>query len=283
MSVVVPCIPRDFDFVPRLLESINSQRVLPWEVIVAASETGEWEAMSREQLWKEMTGSLYALKVVATEDPQTPGQNRNRAMPHTTQATVTFFDADDEMLPERIRLIQNAFLQFQPKCVVHSFDMGHYRKHFQWKIGSFDDIHLVLGHELYQRVLLYDKHEEENNLHSDEVIEMARDLSPCPSCLDMESFQGWDFPRDGLSSIAPGHVTCMREVMEDIKFSDELRGEDVKFLRSVLHRYGDKDSSIMFLDVPLTAYHPSDSANNWWTRDEYNANKNNPDFLLNNA
>lgn len=232
IAVCVPCIPRDISSLPNLLRSIRDNTMLPAQVLIALSETPENEG---EELEKMLRSIIPGVEVIATPEQQYAGQNRNRAASRATTSLLTFFDADDEMHFERIQIVTEASQVSMAKCVLHSFTFkrNEIKKHFNWRSAN-----QVKGTQIYKDVLR---------------MEGTKTINP-------------DGPGLHLAWVHHGHPTCRREVLRDVQFTSRPRGQDAVFLRQVLGRYGQHDTTMLFVDVPLTLYHPSDHTDNEWAK-----------------
>lgn len=126
-SICVPCIPRDIHHLPELLESISAQTLLPLKVVIALSETSEEMSLTlQESLANRFSG--FEISISWTDLIQNTAQNRNRARLTAAGQFISWFDADDLMLPERLQIIASAFASFPAlDVVVHAFSHPYFR------------------------------------------------------------------------------------------------------------------------------------------------------------
>lgn len=280
ITLIIPCIARDVEAVPRMLKSVNGQTLLPREMIIATSGISMMEGDTLQAEWQAIAGERYTVNVLSSAAKMSAGENRNRAVPMASQSYISFFDADDEMLPTRLSVIKSTFDKYDAKCVIHSFELGHSEKHFAQTAEG--DEHVVLGRDLYNRVVAYDEVTEPDLAAAADghILQIKSDLGPCRTCIDgwLERDPSLPFLKDGLADLAAGNPSCRRDVLEAVPFNEEMRGEDAMFLRSILGTYGRDDKSLVFVNAPLTAYHPSDAPGNWWAMEEYKRHENDPDW-----
>eukprot|EP00300_Choanocystis_sp_HF-7_P037290 c5336_g1_i1.p1 GENE.c5336_g1_i1~~c5336_g1_i1.p1 ORF type:complete len:343 (+),score=79.19 c5336_g1_i1:23-1051(+) len=233
ITVCVPCMPRDIATLPNVFRSIRENTMQPKQVVVALSETRSTQAAEVEAMLKTIFPNT---KVVSTEAQQYAGENRNRAVAAASTPYVTFIDADDEMHPQRIQIVTEALQETGVKCVLHAYSMhrDQMEKKFDWH-----SVRPQMGAEIYQNVLTVEG--------TDNIVETGVGLH--------------------LNWVHHGHPSCRHEVLTYIPFTKQPRGQDSVFLREVLNRYGSNDSTMMFIELPLTVYHPSDHADNAWTKE----------------
>lgn len=118
ISVVVSCYKKHLVKLMRLLDSIAQQTVKPLEVIVSSSSCEPSDVPVLAEYPFPVTLILHRVRKNAAE-------NRNIAIQLARGDIVSFFDADDIMLPRRLEAIRTAFVQ-GAQFVVHNFtqDLG---------------------------------------------------------------------------------------------------------------------------------------------------------------
>ena len=120
-TICVPCIPRDLILVNELLETIDNQTLPPRRVVIALSETSS-PAGTTLQTYLQHLHPQYELLVISTIERQNAGQNRNRCRKEAVGKYVSWFDADDRMLPQRLQIIMSTFQAYPYlDTVVHTF------------------------------------------------------------------------------------------------------------------------------------------------------------------
>ena len=109
IGVAIQCFVKHISHCLRLLDALEQQTRQPDEVVVSCSSTQEFPR-------KEYS---YPLTIVCTEKKQNASTNRNCAATRLTTDIICFFDADDEMHPQRLEVIERSF--HQTDILLHSF------------------------------------------------------------------------------------------------------------------------------------------------------------------
>jgi glycosyltransferase involved in cell wall biosynthesis len=114
IGVAIPCYKYHIPQLKRCLDSIAKQSVVPDDVVVSCSSTNPGDIPQYSY--------PFPLRVISTPEKKNAAENRNIAASYLTTDIVSFFDADDEMHPQRLEAIRDAF-QGTPGCdiVLHSF------------------------------------------------------------------------------------------------------------------------------------------------------------------
>ena len=120
IGVAIPCYKYHIPVLKRCLDSIEAQTVKPAFVVVHCSS-------SRAEDIPEVYRSSYSflLRIVTIEQRLNAAQNRNRAAEILLEAgcqIFSFFDCDDEMHPQRLEMICEAWKKFpQTQIILHSY------------------------------------------------------------------------------------------------------------------------------------------------------------------
>uniref|UniRef100_A0A6C0DP19 Glycosyltransferase 2-like domain-containing protein n=1 Tax=viral metagenome TaxID=1070528 RepID=A0A6C0DP19_9ZZZZ len=103
IGVVIPCYRYHIPALKRCLDSIEHQTILPTIVFVSCSSSDADEV-------PEYTYS-FPLKIVTHTERKNAAQNRNIGATELYKMVdiLSFFDADDEMHPQRLEYIMNSF------------------------------------------------------------------------------------------------------------------------------------------------------------------------------
>jgi glycosyltransferase involved in cell wall biosynthesis len=123
IGVAIPCYKDHLPKLQRCLESIEAQTLKPTAVIVSCSSS-----TTDEILAYKFPKYSFQVSIAAHKEEKNAAQNRNIAakilLEHHAVDILSFFDADDEMHPQRLEAIHTAFEE-NPGCglVVHSFYM----------------------------------------------------------------------------------------------------------------------------------------------------------------
>ena len=228
IGVHIPCISRDIPKLPRLFRSIAAQTLLPDVVVLSLSETDRADAVRRRYCTRED----FPVIITSTPDVAYPGMNRNATLAHASTDVISFFDADDIMLPNRLRCIHDAFVKYGAKCVVHSYSRRRTwsdpasEEYAQRRDISVSPDQVLLGRAVY---------------------DMAHGRKS--SFLQRSGHHGTaSFRREVFFGEAP-----------HIRYDDRPIGEDCRLLHAVLSRYGRRDDTIVFLAMPLMHYETSRS------------------------
>ena len=113
ISVVVSCYKKHLMKLMRLLDSIAQQTVHPLEVIVSSSSCEPSDV-------PVLAHYPFPITLILHRERKNAAQNRNIAIKLARADIVSFFDADDIMLPRRLEAIREAFVQ-GARFVVHNF------------------------------------------------------------------------------------------------------------------------------------------------------------------
>lgn len=229
ISIVIPCIPRDIKYLNRLLNSINNQIYKPYEIIIAMSGLNNIDAVNLQNNIKYYYPKLNLI-INNTREKKLASVNRNRGGKLATGNIITFMDADDKMHPKKLYYINKLFNEYNPLALVHSFSKNY---------GNFEEIpkniKIVNGEKIYDKIL-----------KRDGQIKYGKDRIWC------------------IPKAAHGHITIDSSVLNNINYieSEIFRiGEDAKFIRDIIDYYGRKSHTIIFADIPLSQYIPSEKQN----------------------
>jgi len=100
IGVAIPCYDKHIELLKILLDSINTQTIIPNIVVVSCSST---KGFTLNTTYK------FNLKIVTSEKLQNAAENRNIAAKYINTDIIAFFDADDIMHPQRTEIILNIF------------------------------------------------------------------------------------------------------------------------------------------------------------------------------
>tara|TARA_B110000003_G_C16599458_1_gene515034 strand:- start:710 stop:1552 length:843 start_codon:yes stop_codon:yes gene_type:complete len=229
VSVCVPAIPVDYEDgdLMRLLRSVKMQFLKPKEVVVALSGVSELYA---KEIRRELSSVAAPVRLVLTavSVARSPGQNRNRAMQYASGDVISFFDADDIMHPRRVSIITEAFaVNPALKIVLH----GLTSPERPWRqVVTYATVRKWAGGKLC------------------DIERLSRNLG-----------QEWMSSKYLQFDITHGHSSIHRTVAENYEFTDELTGEDCKFVRTILRDLcasSNRDHSSLLLDFPFSKYTP---------------------------
>jgi glycosyltransferase involved in cell wall biosynthesis len=119
ISVVIPCIPKHIKHLNELLHSIESQTLLPQEVIIALSETNNQYCIKLQNEYNKLYNKL---KIIfnCVEHNAYAAENRNRGARIVNTDYITFIDADDLMNPNKIMTIIKLFKTIDTDVILHT-------------------------------------------------------------------------------------------------------------------------------------------------------------------
>lgn len=235
-SEVTVCIPSMFlDYesgdLARALLSIRNQRVRPVSVIVAMSEV----PVTRMKDVKKSLGRIIApvtLKLALTGKLQSPGENRNRALVLATGSIISFFDADDLMHPDRIRVLNQMF-RTNPnlQLALHG-------------LTSPTDDNLGKADVKYVQ-----------KLRGHDVCKIERQTR--------QAGQLWLSSNNLTYEITHGHVTLRKQVADRFQYGSGDVGEDCKYVRAIIQHLCLElpTERTTILDFPFTIYTPRKARN----------------------
>jgi len=197
ISLIIPCIKRDSDVLLDVLRNFfeNSTR-LPCEIIVALSESSPVLAKELREAGEEMFGKIFLL--VDTPHKALVGENRNRGFSVSSGDIIMFHDADDQIHPKKIEIMEYLFAKYP------SVDM--------WNYPVQGDKYLWERYDNFENLVVIDPKEVQRVNYRPEMYER------------------W-------SGCCDGHITCRRKVAEAIEFEEHLRyNQDRHFLQNALKK-----------------------------------------------
>lgn len=213
ICVVIPCFPRDTHKLIRLINSINKQTVLPDKIIIGHSEMNKEQALELEN---KLNISKVNLKVINTEEKKYAGGNRNMAALHNNCDYITFIDADDIMIENKIEILKKYIKIYKPLSIIHNFtEDKNYKYNNEVK-------KVVLGKDIFD---ILDKRKDPIYIYEFQV-------------------------HHGHITIHKDVIKNVKQ-KEDNKWK---RGQDSKFVRDINTYYGRKKNTMIYLDIPLSFY-----------------------------
>jgi glycosyltransferase involved in cell wall biosynthesis len=113
IGVAIPCYKYHIPALKRCLDSIERQTYKPDEVIVSCSSSMPTDIPTYNY--------SFPLRIITRPERRNAAENRNAAADALTTDIVSFFDCDDEMHPQRIEYIVQAFEKTDCGIVLHNF------------------------------------------------------------------------------------------------------------------------------------------------------------------
>jgi glycosyltransferase involved in cell wall biosynthesis len=119
VSLVIPCVPKHFPYIPELLKRYAEQTVQPDEVVISLSQAffldpNEIKAVKNEP-WP------FQLKILEHPDKRSEGENRNLGTLYSTGDLILYQDADDLPHPQRVEWIKYLFEHYQIDHLIHGY------------------------------------------------------------------------------------------------------------------------------------------------------------------
>lgn len=225
ITVAIPCIPRHVQYMPRVLASVRNQTTPAFEVIVSICNTTAAEAQAYETAWRKLLPETIQLRILHHPNSLRAGPNRNEAARVARGDILTFFDADDEMHPQRLEAIVHVFTRFpDTKLFLHNFFCGRVNRGFQ----SFNVATMACIRSPRTFTATF----------GDPPVDDPRRLTlppPGPGAYNVHFL--FDDGRE--TPVHHGHVTVPKVVFDEagIQFPNIFPGEDGSFCRSVLWHY----------------------------------------------
>lgn len=120
IDIVVPIVPKDHKFLPRLLREIQHSRRIPAQVIIAASSQSECSIAELRKIVERPNYDFQVL-VAATASARLAGENRNVGWTKVTAPFVAFCDADDSYSWNRLYRVSELIKRYSPDLIIHSY------------------------------------------------------------------------------------------------------------------------------------------------------------------
>ncbi|MBE18336.1 MAG: hypothetical protein CMH79_06200 [Nitrospinae bacterium] len=122
VSLGIPCVSKHSKFLDELINNINNQELLPYEIIISLSESNENEG--KQLLDKLNKLSKVNVKIIVSEKKQYAGENRNICGKHCNTELISFIDSDDLMCPSRIQILENIYKNDNYDVLFHYYYLG---------------------------------------------------------------------------------------------------------------------------------------------------------------
>jgi hypothetical protein len=123
IGIAIPCYKYHLPNLRRLLESIDAQSRKPDQVVVSCSSMDPAMDPGADH-GIDCDAYGYPLHIITTTERKNAAENRNIAAAALTTTIVSFFDADDVMVPHRLKYIEHAFLNYPCLIVLHNYSEG---------------------------------------------------------------------------------------------------------------------------------------------------------------
>ncbi len=219
IGVAIPCYHGHIQHLKYTLDSIENQTRKPDMVVVSCSGVSSTPYNQSDY--------TFPVQFITTENKQSASKNRNVAASYLDTDIISFFDADDQMHPQRLEVIERAFKENDIVLFLHNFIREPTTPHVLYDISSTTfDIGKIGIHSWGFGALHLD-----NPLFNN-------------STLDIHN----------------GHSSVTRTLFDTIKFNESpscYGKEDSVFTADIIRAYPTKTG---YCSLPLTKYFPCGSA-----------------------
>lgn len=213
IGVAIPCYKGHIAVLRYLLDSIEKQTRRPDKVVVSCSSSVPSDIPTN------YFGYSFHLAIYTHEEVKNAAQNRNVASSYLDTDVVTFIDADDQMHPQRIEIMETCFKNPAIAVLLHCYDRTSDR--------DFE-------------------------MHTDDEFPFEYNkIFVCP----WRSVQHINYPRADI--IHNGQITVRKKVLDHVHFreeSDFFGREDTFFAGDVILSYPNQNA---YCPLRLTKYSPS--------------------------
>ena len=141
IGVAIPCFAGHMDVLARCLRSIEQQSRKPDHVAIAFSECTEEHKTRLNALVSEFT---FPIVLDLCESVRNAATNRNTAARKLTTEWVSFIDADDEMHPLRLELLENAMNAQPLSAILHYTQVCSCAGEPLTEFGELSDVPLIV-------------------------------------------------------------------------------------------------------------------------------------------
>jgi len=199
ISVVIPCVPKHIQYLYENIKFINNQTLRPNDIIIALSETTEEVGTKLETDLNNI--SNIKIIVLSSINKHNASANRNRGGLYSNNDIVSFIDADDETMTDKLGKVVNNMKKYNADFALHGI--------FGYPSSSYTS----------------------NNMNPDEFALFDKNHKPANG-------RNW-LGHHGLN-IHTGHITIKRHILDKILYDTTMNyGEDSLFVRQ-LFQYGYK-------------------------------------------
>ena len=116
IGVAIPCYKGHIEALKYLLDSIEGQTRKANKVVVSCSSC---EASDIPPSYYHYS---FPLRIITHSEKRNSAQNRNTALSHLDTDLITLMDADDQMHPQRLEIIEYCFQNSNIELLVHFYE-----------------------------------------------------------------------------------------------------------------------------------------------------------------
>ena len=150
ISLCIPAIPRDLESgcIFRVVQSAMVQTVPPTEIIIALSNSTYEFGLHARLILRQSAGHI-PLRLIRAPELYFQATSRNNAILASSSDIISFIDADDEMHPNRLEIIQHMFAEDKHLIMfLHGYTEGPELKRWRRENISYTPGHLIGKEEL---------------------------------------------------------------------------------------------------------------------------------------
>lgn len=121
ISLIIPCIPKHFHFLDRVLNAYLNGSILPDEVIINYSESSKVTKPEIDFLKSKYSKNFSKFIFCAFPQKLYAGKNRNYGTRASTGDIIVYQDADDLPHKQRLEIIKYFFTYYDIMHLAHSY------------------------------------------------------------------------------------------------------------------------------------------------------------------
>jgi hypothetical protein len=240
-SLCIPCHYEHLNNLRILLLSLFLQEYMTSEIVISISSIPpNMDAIQLKTLLQPLVPDSI-LVIHAFHEVQYAGTNRNVCIENSKYDILIFMDADDLMYSNRIRV---AYEKMVARPLLTSLLHSYTRPDTARRDANYAE---MMGREIY-------------DLHLDWVGSTSIVRIPT----NIGSQNGFGLKSNGFG-IHNGHPILRRStlIQNGLRYTDDKRGQDAIFNRTILQKLGRSDDTMMFINTPLTYYIQENSSLNF--------------------
>jgi hypothetical protein len=241
-SLCIPCHFEHLESLRILLLSLHLQEYITREIIISISSIPADMNADRLQTMLQPLVPDNTLTIYASHLVQYAGTNRNICIENSAYDILIFIDADDLMYSNRIRLAYEIMSKHPLLAsLLHSYTRPQ----------TSTRTEVIYAEMMGQRI--YDLH-----------LEWVGSTSMITIPTQTGGMDGFGLKSNGFG-IHNGHPILRRSIMikHGLRYTDNKRGQDAIFNRTLLQTLGRSDDTMMFINTPMTYYIQENSSLNF--------------------
>ena len=193
ISLGIPCIPKHTKHLDELIDNVNNQELLPYEIIISLSETNANDGKQLEDKLNKL--SKVNVKIIASEKKQYAGENRNVCSKNCNTKIISFIDSDDLICNSRIKILEDVYKKYNYDVLFHSYSNNISKCSNNYK-------------KIYDRNETKKQYKKNNNTNKNDSVYLDLNLHH-------------------------GHVTIKTEILNKYPIDVKGYGEDTRYLHTL--------------------------------------------------